>query len=192
MTKKFGAAGGRLELITGPDRVEAGIVAYETVYATSWKQAEPYPGFVRRLIQDCADKGRPRLVVAWLGELPIAAQLWIVSEGRADIFKIACNQVYEACSGGNLLTAHLLSTVLEKDQVREVDYLTGDHPYKKTWMTRRRERWGIVAYDPRGLGGSSGRARQCAGSTLTSWRAARQSGKTVPGKTRTAAQRGDT
>ncbi len=33
--------------------------------------------------------------------------------------------------------------------VLDVDYLTGDDPYKKDWMTHRRERWGITAFNPR-------------------------------------------
>jgi CelD/BcsL family acetyltransferase involved in cellulose biosynthesis len=38
---------------------------------------------------------------------------------------------------------------LDVDKVREVDYLTGDDPYKRNWMSHRRERWGIAAFDPR-------------------------------------------
>ncbi|MFZ2388006.1 MAG: hypothetical protein WAW69_09375, partial [Polaromonas sp.] len=37
--------------------------------------------------------------------------------------------------------------------VTEVDFLIGDDAYKKNWMSHRRERWGIVAYNPKTLGG---------------------------------------
>jgi len=33
--------------------------------------------------------------------------------------------------------------------VTEVDYLSGDDGYKKDWMSQRRERWGILALNPR-------------------------------------------
>jgi len=33
--------------------------------------------------------------------------------------------------------------------VHEIDYLTGDDTYKKDWMSHRRERWGIIAFNPR-------------------------------------------
>ena len=54
-----------------------------------------------------------------------------------------------------MLTAHLLRQAIDGDRVGEVDFLIGDDAYKKKWMTHRRERWGIVAYDPRTLMGSA-------------------------------------
>ena len=52
---------------------------------------------------------------------------------------------------------------IDQDQVREVDYLTGDDVYKQSWMTHRRERWGLVAYDPMTVGGAAGLVREAAG-----------------------------
>jgi hypothetical protein len=50
----------------------------------------------------------------------------------------------------------LMEHVFETDKVSEVDYLIGDDPYKNTWMSARRERWGIVAYNPRSPHGLAG------------------------------------
>ena len=72
MGKKLTADSGSIEIITGGDRLEAGLAAYEQVYAASWKQAEPYPAFVRDLIVTCAEQGWLRLGVAWLGNTAIA------------------------------------------------------------------------------------------------------------------------
>ena len=44
--------------------------------------------------------------------------------------------------------------VADVDRVSEVDYLTGDDPYKKDWMSDRRERWGIVAFNVRTVRGT--------------------------------------
>ena len=44
--------------------------------------------------------------------------------------------------------------VLDVDKVREVDYLTGDDKYKQDWMSHRRERWGILAMNPRTVRGA--------------------------------------
>lgn len=41
--------------------------------------------------------------------------------------------------------------VLEVDKVDEADYLSGDDAYKKDWMSRRRERWGLLTLNPRPL-----------------------------------------
>lgn len=166
MTKKFDADGGSLELITTPADLERGISAYERVYASSWKQAEPFPKFIPGLMRTCANKGNLRLAVAWLNGQAIAAQLWIVAHGRAEIYKVAYDEAFKAYAPGTLLTALLMKHAIEVDKVAEVDYLIGDDPYKKTWMSHRRERWGVIAYNPRTLSGLFGWIREFAGRAL--------------------------
>src|SRR3990167_800776 len=164
--KKFAADGGQLEIVTGGDRLEVALDAYLAVYARSWKQTEPYPGFMPGLVRTCAKRGWLRLGVAWLGETPIAAQVWIVAQDRAEIFKVAYDERYGQYSIGSLLTAALLEKALDVDQVHEVDYLIGDDAYKKEWVDQRRERWGLIAYNPRTLGGLLGVCRESAGPIL--------------------------
>jgi CelD/BcsL family acetyltransferase involved in cellulose biosynthesis len=155
--KRFLAAGrGRLEIIEGGEGLDAAIAAWNRIYLSSWKVPEPYPEFVPGLIRLCARRGWLRLGLAYYDGEPIAAQLWIVADGRAAIYKLAYSQSHAPLSGGTLLTAHLMRHVLDVDRVREVDYLVGDDAYKKDWMSHRRERWGIVAYNvftPRGAMG---------------------------------------
>jgi CelD/BcsL family acetyltransferase involved in cellulose biosynthesis len=52
------------------------------------------------------------------------------------------------------------------DRVSEVDYLTGDDPYKKQWMSHRRERWGIMAFNPWTLRGCLTMAKNIGGHAL--------------------------
>jgi hypothetical protein len=153
MTSKFLAAGGTLELVQGGTELERGLAAYEQVYALSWKRPEPYPTFMPGLIRTSAEHGWLRLGLAWFDGTPIAAQVWIVANGKANIYKLAYDENYKAHGSGTVLTAMLMEHVMEKDGVAEVDYLTGDDPYKKSWMSDRRERWGIIAYNPKTLGG---------------------------------------
>lgn len=149
MTKKFSAEGGALELILGGVNLDRGLAAYEHVYSLSWKQAEPYPTFVPNLMRACAERGWLRLGIAWLDNKPIAAQLWIVANGKSSIYKLAYDEDYKAYGAGTLLTAMLMEHAIGKDHVEEVDYLIGDDQYKKSWMSQRRERWGIIAYSPK-------------------------------------------
>ena len=165
--KKFKAEGGRLEIVQGGDGLEAALAAYQTVYSKSWKVPEPYPGFVPNLIRLCAARGWLRLGLAWLGDTPVAAQIWIVANGRADIYKLAYDEAYKALAPGTLLTALLMEHAIDVDHVQEIDYLIGDDPYKATWMSQRRERFGLVAYDPLTLRGLLGLTRQAIGAT---WR----------------------
>ncbi|MDP2369213.1 GNAT family N-acetyltransferase [Rhodoferax sp.] len=160
MGKKFAHDGGTLELIQGGDALDRGIGAYEQVYARSWKKPEPYPAFVPGLARTCAASGWLRLGVAWIDGKPVAAQIWIVSNGRASIYKLAYDEDYKSYAPGTLLTALLMQHVMEEDQVLEVDYLIGNDPYKQAWMNRRRERWGIVAYNSKTLSGALGMCQE--------------------------------
>ena len=155
--------GGSLELVRSGPRLDQAIHAYQQVYAASWKGAEPYPEFVPGLARLAAQRGWLRLGVARLGETPIAAQLWMVCHGRAEIYKVAYHQDYQAYAPGTLLTAMLMEHVIDHDKVFEVDYLIGDDAYKKTWMSDRRERWGIVAYNRHNLTGLVGWVRESLG-----------------------------
>jgi CelD/BcsL family acetyltransferase involved in cellulose biosynthesis len=56
--------------------------------------------------------------------------------------------------------------VIDIDGVTQVDYLTGDDAYKQDWMSHRRERWGMVAFNPRTLKGAVGILRHMAGRSL--------------------------
>lgn len=156
----FGFAGGRLEVITGGDSIELAIEAYNRIYRSSWKKPEPFPDFIPGLIRLYASKGQLRLGIAYVNEVPAAAQIWIVSHGRAAIYKLAYDEKFSDLSAGSILTEHLMRHVIDVDQVYEIDYLIGDDAYKKDWMNHRRERWGIVAYNPRTFRGVAGAANE--------------------------------
>ena len=164
--KKFAANGGRLEIVKEGEAVENALQAYQKVYSASWKVAEPFPDFIPGLIRSSASRQRLRLGVAWLQDEPIAAQIWLVSNNKAYIYKLAYDEQYQSHASGTLLTAALMQHVLEHNNVREVDYLIGDDVYKKTWVDARRERWGIVAYNPRTIFGLGGLFKELGGRTV--------------------------
>lgn len=170
--KKFRGSGaeGRLEIVTDSAGVEAAMDAYEQVYARSWKEPENYPGFVRDWARICARNGWLRLGLAWVGEVPVAAQFWFTLHRRANIFKLAYDEAYSRLSAGTVLTAHMFRHALDVDRVAEIDYLTGDDPYKRNWMNERRERIGLVACNPRSLRGLVLAAGELAGEISRPWR----------------------
>jgi hypothetical protein len=153
--KKFAAAGSeaRLELVTDPADVPRAMEAYGRVYAKSWKVPEPYPGFVPGWALRCAERGWLRLGLAWVSDVPVAAQFWFTRNGRAYIFKLAYDEEFSRYSAGTVLSAFMFRQALEVDRVREIDYLTGDDAYKRAWMSHRRERLGLVACNLRSARG---------------------------------------
>lgn len=146
-------ATGSIELVTRPDGVDQAMTAYESIYAKSWKRPEPYPTFARGWARRCAEQGWLRLGLAKVGDVPIAAQIWFVFDRRAFIYKLVYDDEFAKWSAGTVLTAHMMRHALDVDHVDEVDFLTGDDPYKSEWMTERRERIGIVACNLRSAEG---------------------------------------
>lgn len=144
------------------DALEDAIAAYEAVYAKSWKTPEPCPTFMPGLIRLAARLGWLRLGVLWLNGEPLAAQLWLVSHGKANIYKLAYVQGFEKLSAGSVLTTALMQHSMDVDGVAEVDYLSGDDAYKADWMAARRERVGLVAFDKRSVWGVACAARHFA------------------------------
>jgi hypothetical protein len=158
----------RIEILADLSQAEEGIAAFEHVYRSSWKPVEVHPGFIAGLIRMCARQGWLRLGVAHVDGEPAAAQIWIVNQGVASIYKLAYDERFASLSIGSILTAHLMQHAIDVDRVREVDYLTGDDPYKRDWMSHRRERWGMMAFNLRTLRGLLAAARHIGGRRLKS------------------------
>lgn len=153
------------------DDLDAAIAAYEQVYAQSWKQPEPCPGFIPGLIRTAAREGWLRLGVLWFNGQPLAAQLWLVHAGKANIYKLAYAKGFEKFSAGSVLTAALMQHAMDIDRVEEVDYLSGDDAYKADWMALRRERVGLLACNMRQWRGWLAAGRQLLGRWRRSGRA---------------------
>jgi hypothetical protein len=167
---RAGRDGGRFELVTGGEALEPGIAAYETVYARSWKQAEPFPLFNAALMRATAARGLLRLGLYWRDDRPVAAQLWIVENAQAIVLKLAHDETAKADSPGTVLTALMLQHLLDREHVGQIDFGRGDDPYKRLWAGRRRQRIGVVLANPRHPRGLAflgrhalGRARQALG-----------------------------
>jgi len=171
-TKKLEKTGrSRIEIITGELGLDQAVNAYERIYLSSWKRPEPYPNFVAGLIRTFSARNWLRMGVIYLDQEPIAAQVWIVNSGKATIYKLAHDQRFDDYSAGSILTARLIQHVLDVDGVHEIDFGSGDDPYKKNWLPQRRERWGILAMNPRSLAGCVEIVRHVGGRALRSaWR----------------------
>lgn len=149
--------------------LEKAIDEFVAVYGASWKEPEPYPAFIPGLCRMAAGKGYLRLGVLRTNQQAIAAQLWLVTHGTAYIVKLAYDPLFAQFSPGSVLTAAMFRSSIDEDQVSSIDYLIGDDPYKSEWMTLRRERRGVIAFNPgdfRGLIGgvkhfASGQLRTC-------------------------------
>jgi hypothetical protein len=139
----------RFEMVKGVKDLERCIEAYEAVYRKSWKQPEPAPLFMAGLIREAAAAGCLRLGLLCLDGTPIAAQVWIVSDRKATIFKLAHDEAYKSFSCGSLLTHQILGDMIMVEHVRSIDFGRGDDPFKRYWLNKRREKWGLLAFHRR-------------------------------------------
>ena len=149
----------RLEVVEDGAALPDALARYERVYAASWKRAEPHPGFIGRLAAGLAEAGALRLGLLHLDDRPIAAQIWIVWRGTATLYKLAHDRAFDRLSPGTALTMGMLERLLDHERLAELDLGAGDDPYKRLWATRRRERFGLVAFDPLTWRGAAGALR---------------------------------
>jgi hypothetical protein len=143
------------EVFSGGNNLERAMAAFKQVYATSWKEPERYPTFIDRLMRICADRGTLRLGNLYLNDAPVATWLIIVSNGIAVGFKTAYDpSAPSSLSVGGVLTYNVMQHLIDEEKVSTIDFGIGDEAYKTDWLTKRRERWGILAYNrrtPKGL-----------------------------------------
>ena len=85
--------------------------------------------------------------------MPAAAQIWLVQDGRATIFKLAHDPAFDRHSPGTLLTHWMLSRLHKRDAVRDIDFGRGDDAYKRLWLSSVRDRIGFIAANPKSLKG---------------------------------------
>jgi len=145
---------GRYEIFTGqgegePD-LDAAVAAFKEVYGSSWKEAESRPEFIDRLIRDCAARGILRLANLYLDDRPVATWLVISDQGSGVLLKTAYDESLPSnLSVGGVLTFKVMQHLIDHDRVERIDFGIGDEPYKSKWLSKRRERWGIMAYNRR-------------------------------------------
>ncbi|WP_260923659.1 GNAT family N-acetyltransferase [Novosphingobium sp. 9] len=122
--------------------------AYEDIYAESWKPAEGSPAFLRAFAEAEGAAGRLRFGIAFVEGEPVAAQMWTVEGGTAFIHKLAHRESAKATSPGSVLSAALFRHVIDEDRVTDIDFGTGDNPYKRDWMETVRPRYRLDMLRP--------------------------------------------
>ncbi len=156
----------RITISQHTDELHDAMKRYEAIYAASWKKTEPFPSFIRELVEKLASAGALRLGLLSIDGRPIAAQIWIVWRSVATVYKLAHDSEKDGLSPGTVLTMEMIRHLIDTDNVRELDFGPGDDAYKSAWTTKRRERWGILAFNPKTIRGNIGIVRHILGRRL--------------------------
>ncbi|MBT5048325.1 MAG: GNAT family N-acetyltransferase [Rhodospirillaceae bacterium] len=150
------------DLILDEGGLDAAIDAYKTIHEASWKGVEQAPDFMAHFIRNAARAGALRLLVIRVDSRPAALELAIVSNGQATMMKTAYDPAFGKYSVGSIAIMKMMEHLLDVDHVREIDFGNDDDPYKKSWVTKRRIRWGITAFNPRSVTGCLNLSRDVA------------------------------
>ena len=124
--------------------LDKAIADYNIVYKASWKASEFFSDFTPALVKSFSRRGWLRLAILYINEQPIAAQIWFVVHGKANIYRLVFDEHWKNYSPGSILTEYLMRYVIDTDKVSEIDFLTGNERYKQDWMSVRKERLGII------------------------------------------------
>jgi len=151
-TKKvMGLSGAAMTVHDGKQDLERVLQAYEHVYKKSWKAPEPHTDFIPQLIRASAGKGHLRIGILSIESMPVAVHFWVVKHGVAFIYKLAHDKSFDHYSPGTVLMGHMVKHVMRNDEVKRLDFLSGDDTYKRDWMSVRRDKIKVIAYNPRRL-----------------------------------------
>jgi hypothetical protein len=134
--------------------------AYEMIYQSSWKGDEGSISFLKAMAEREGAAGCLRMGVAHLEGRALAAQIWTVENGHAIIHKLAYCEDRAEVSAGSILSHDLFRHAIDVDQVKTIDYGTGDDRYKQSWMTERQQLYTITMHNPKRLSGLIGAAKQ--------------------------------
>jgi hypothetical protein len=144
---KLTRAGATMEIVAAAD-IARGVADYETVYAASWKEPEPFPAFQPVLMRRLAEAGWLRLALCRIEGRPVAAQIWARVGPVATVLKLAHDQAFDAWSPGTVLTAfairHILAEGGAEGGVGTLDFGRGDDPYKAQWTSTRTQHVGVL------------------------------------------------
>lgn len=137
------------------DDLNTAINDYIDIYNNSWKKPEPYINFIPNLIKITSKHNILRLGILYIDQEPAASQLWITSNNKATIYKLAYKDKFSQLSPGSILSYEMFKHAIDIDHVRTIDYGIGSEPYKRDWMDSVRNIQGMDMY-PKNLTGRIG------------------------------------
>ncbi len=143
----------RFSLIDNNTDLNNEIADYKDVLSRSWKEEELFPNHDAGVIQAAAKSGALRLGFLYVEDKPVAVQIWLVSSGRATIYKLHYDLSFKQESVGAILMLRMFEHMIDVEHINEVDFGIGDEAAKSFWLRNQRPLCGIVAFNSKSLAG---------------------------------------
>ncbi len=126
---------------------------YKIIHDKSWKEDEIFPEHDPGVILKAAQAGSLRMGLLYVDDKPVAVQVWLVSSGRATIYKLHYDADFHQQSVGAILMLRMFEHMIDIEHIHEVDFGIGDENAKSLWLKKQRPLCGIVAFNPKTSGG---------------------------------------
>jgi CelD/BcsL family acetyltransferase involved in cellulose biosynthesis len=139
---------------------------YDAIYADSWKPEEGSNQFLRAMAEEEGAAGNLRLGIGRIDGAAVAAQLWTTENGVAIIHKLAHRDSAAEFSPGSLMSHAMFKRAIDVDNVRLIDFGTGDDRYKSDWMDTRAPLFTLTLFNTRTFAGVVGALRAKAGALV--------------------------
>jgi len=139
----------RIEIGTDAAAFDRHMEVYYSVRDRSWKSPEADREFLYEARRMAAAKGWLRCGFLFLNEVPIAAQIRVVSEEIVYFMEAVHDEAFKKFAPGHILRAELIKHFIDDDGVTEIDQGRGDESYKNDWSLqgRVRERKGMTIFN---------------------------------------------
>jgi hypothetical protein len=141
------SARGRFAVVTGGKDFAPAIIDYGLVDLQSWKEQEVYPDCLAQLLESTAREGLLRLGFLYVDQQVAAAQIWIVSGGRATMWRSHFARKFALLSVGTVITYEMIREILLTDKPRELEFGPAADTGRQRWLEHRHDRIGIVAFN---------------------------------------------
>jgi len=116
---------------------------YNNIYLSSWKKSEPHKNFIKELLREASRMGWLLTGTITINQKPAAAQIWLINNNTAYIYKLSYAEEHKTSSPGTLLTYDMAKYAITHEKVERIDFLNGNEKFKKEWLHQERDLYGI-------------------------------------------------
>ncbi len=140
---------GNVSFVTGNrvEELEKYLGIYQEVRRKSWKHDEADAAFLMDFREWAMEKGWLRFAFLNVDDSPVSAHIRLVSNNKAYLMESVYDAAYREFSPTTLLRSLLMKYIIDNEDVRTIDTIRGDEPYKADWTPVKRRRICFSAFN---------------------------------------------
>jgi hypothetical protein len=153
LSQLWSSGRGQFELIKSHAGLKSALLDYSLVELQCWKQPEPYPECIPKMVTLAAGRGVLRLGLFYIDDEPAAAQIWMVIDSKATLWRSHYALKFDTLAVETALTGEMIRHLLDVENVHEIDFSRDNNDIADKWLRHHRERVGLLVFNQRTLKG---------------------------------------